>query len=514
MYKDDYLISDPYADWVHSERERLQELYFNALLQLAEMEAEDGDYSAAIAACRQILARDEVRENVYQALMRYQAESGDSASALLTYERCRTLLAEELGADPSPLTQILHQRILNGDIEMPPADALTHHVRISHLAPIHPRPAALRTVIPQLVFMPTVDIDFSGVFVGRERETAVLEAYLAAALAGSGGLHVLAGEAGVGKTRLATTILRQAADAGATVLSATCQALTQQLPFAPLAESLGRYLHKLPDEALTALPSASLSLLAPVIPSLQDRLPDLPRATVDSAFGAEDNRQRLIDGMVAFLGALAQHRPLVLFIDDLHWSDHDTLTVLSRLSQRIADWPLMVLLAFRTDDLSENEGLVTLLHALNRVERNDTISVSRLNQDQVLRLIHSLTGQQDARSIEFAAFLYQATQGNALFLTEALRDLLERQSGASTSGADLSHLMDVWSSEHRQRLALWRNRRVQEVIWERVDRLPADAQEVLQVGSIIGRAFSLELLEAASPKDPLAGLQTLLDRNS
>ena len=100
LYKDDYLISDPYADWIQNERERLQELYFNALLQMAEIQAAIGNYPAAIAHCRQILARDEVRETAYQSLMRYQAESGDSAAALLTYERCRTLLAEELGADP------------------------------------------------------------------------------------------------------------------------------------------------------------------------------------------------------------------------------------------------------------------------------------------------------------------------------------------------------------------------------------------------------------------------------
>src|SRR5690606_24691208 len=87
LYQDDYLICDPYANWVQNERERLQELYFNALLQLAELQAQSGQFVAAIAACRQILARDEVRENAYQALMRYQAESGDSAAALLTYER-------------------------------------------------------------------------------------------------------------------------------------------------------------------------------------------------------------------------------------------------------------------------------------------------------------------------------------------------------------------------------------------------------------------------------------------
>ena len=83
LYEDDYLISDPYADWLQTERERLRERFFNALLQAAERYAETGRYADAITTCRRMLARDEVRENAYQALMRYQAESGDSAGALL-----------------------------------------------------------------------------------------------------------------------------------------------------------------------------------------------------------------------------------------------------------------------------------------------------------------------------------------------------------------------------------------------------------------------------------------------
>ena len=83
LYQDDYLISDPYADWLQTERERLRERFFNALLQTADLFADSGHYADAITICRRLLARDEVRENAYQSLMRFQAESGDSAGALL-----------------------------------------------------------------------------------------------------------------------------------------------------------------------------------------------------------------------------------------------------------------------------------------------------------------------------------------------------------------------------------------------------------------------------------------------
>ncbi|MCC9077690.1 AAA family ATPase [Litorilinea aerophila] len=511
LYTDDYLMEDPYADWLQNERERLRERYFNALLQLAELDAAAGDFASAISACRRILARDDVRETAYQALMRYQALSGDSAGALLTFERCRTVLAEELGADPSPLTQQLHQQILNGEIQPAPAQLQGAALRAKEdttgedqgPAPLH---------LPQHTVFPLMDEHFTGVFVGREKERTQLESGLQAALAGTGGLFTLEGEAGVGKTRLACHLLQQAVDAGATVLSATCQALEQQLPFAPLADALGRYLHSLPDTVLHALPPASLAQLAQLIPSLQDRLPELPTRGGDTTIGADENRQRLVDGIVNFLASLARLRPLVLFLDDLHWADYDTLAVLSRLSQRVDQLPLLVLLAYRTDDLAENEALITLLHALRRTRPNRLLPLTGLSLEQVRRMVYMLTGAEEPRSTALADWLYAATQGNALFVTEALRDLMERFPGQPTEERTWRVLVENWSQEYEQLLSLRRNQRIQELILERIQRLPPAAREVLQLAAAIGRDFSVELLEAAAPQDPMAGLATLLER--
>ena len=116
FYRDDYLVSDPYADWASARRNQLRERYFTGLLQLAEMRSLGGDYAEAISSSTPVYRRTMVSAETPTAIMRYQAESGDSASALLTYERCRAILADELGADPSPLTQQWHQRILNGEV--------------------------------------------------------------------------------------------------------------------------------------------------------------------------------------------------------------------------------------------------------------------------------------------------------------------------------------------------------------------------------------------------------------
>ncbi|MBX3012583.1 MAG: AAA family ATPase [Caldilineaceae bacterium] len=510
LYADDYLTSDPYGDWARHERERLRERYLAALLHVATLQAEQGDYTAAIAAARQVLTRDPVRESAYQALMRYQAESGDSASALLTYERCRALLAEELGADPSPLTQAWHQRILNGAVEpAQPTAALTAGVarpqRSSALA-------HTQVTLPQQVILPILDGDTGASFVGRSQALAGVTARLKAAIAGHGGLLILDGEAGVGKTRLAYHSLQWAAQAGATVLSATCQPLEQQLPFAPLADALSRYFQGLTTAMLQQLPTASLTQLAQLIPSLQDRLPTsapptYPGASYEGLPQGDDHYQRVIDSLIALLGALTKAAPIVIFLDDLQWADRDTLAVLSRLAPRLPQWPLFVLLAYRTDDLAENAELSTLLHSLRRTSQSISVTVSRLTSADVQHYIQQMTDRRAAIPMSVATTLYQVTQGNALFVTEALRAWQERELVAT-------HLPPTagQSTSDPAGLNLRGNPRVQEIILERIHRLPNVARDLLYLAAVIGRDFSLDLLEQTAHQDPMLGLEILLQR--
>lgn len=520
LYRDDYLISDPYADWAKSERERLQERYFNGLLKLADLQARQGDYTAAISACRRILARDEVRENAYQSLMRYQAESGDSAAALLTYERCRHILSEELGADPSPITQQLHQRILNGEIETAAVATLSSRpLPLNHPYNNHrPHPngslSSPDLSLPQQTLLPVVEEGFFDTLVGREAETAHLERILRTTMQGQGAVVVLAGEAGVGKTRLAYQTLQKAGDAGATVISATCQRLENQLPYASLSDGISRYLQVLPDSSLRRLPQAVLGQLVQIIPGLVDRLSDDTPGN-ESPLSPEENRQRLIDGIVAFLTGLARLRPLVFFLDDLHWADAGTLAVLSRLSRQPPQVPIFLLLAYREEDLAENDLLGTLLHALKRAPHNTTITLERLRLEDVRTLVQQLIGQEavsseqtERRFDQLAHSLYATTSGNALFLTEALKALQER----SQTAPSMAEWLDTWYQADRQLVALSRLERVQEIIRERIERLPEEALQVLQLAAVIGRDFSLDLLEVATSSDPVHGLGILLHR--
>ena len=514
LYQDDYLSSVPYADWAQAERERLRERFFNALLKLAASYARQRAFRDAIATCRRILAKDPMRENAYQALMHYQAESGDSASALLTYERCRTVLGEELGADPSPITQELHGRILNGEISVAPVEALHAVWGIQPGETNSPyTPPMVRqqmndgpAPLPQQTLLPAVDEMVHSLFVGREEEIVRLESALHRAIEGNGASVVLAGEAGVGKSRIAYQILQAAGKDRATVISATCQHLERNLPYAALVDGISRYLQLLPDSFLQRLPQSSLTQIAQVVSSLEDRL-DLAPSDTEAPLALEENRQRIVDGLVNFLARLAALRPLVLFLDDLHWADPDTLAVLSRLSTQIDQHPILLLLAYRQGDLEENQALIDLLHALHRSPFSQKLPLERLRLQDVRRLVAGWAGSTDPHSDELAATLYAYTSGNALFVTEALKAVQERSASTRTT-----ELLDIWHQADRYLERLSRRERVQEIIRERIERLPEDALQVLQIAAVIGRDFSVELLELSAVNDPINGLDTLLRR--
>lgn len=115
LYRGDYMEEDIYVDWCAAERERLREIYLEALAGMVDCHAEQGHYAGAVQVCRTALVCDPCRESFHRALMEHLVHLGRADWALAQYHSCRRILARELGVEPMPETRRLHRQILEGD---------------------------------------------------------------------------------------------------------------------------------------------------------------------------------------------------------------------------------------------------------------------------------------------------------------------------------------------------------------------------------------------------------------
>ncbi|WP_448591480.1 ATP-binding protein [Thermoflexus hugenholtzii] len=475
LYRDDLLIEEPYAEWTLTERERLRERYLEAALELAELLAEAGAPEKAISLCRRVITLDEFREPAYRALMRYQIAIGDHAGALSTYERCRHALREAFGVEPSPATQALYEALRRGELALP-------------------RPIAS---VQPLRDLPEGEGGPEEIFVGREAELERMRGIFAGWSHGSGGVGILSGEPGAGKTRLAAEAIRRFAPE-ADVLYVRGLFIERTLPFAALAESLRRFLSQLSPDRRAHLPAPALAQVARLVPSLHLLFPNLPAIPETTL---EENRHRLIDGFANLLIALADQRPLVVFVDDLHWADEATLTVIGRLARRAARHPLVLLLAYTPGEAPEGQEAAYLLEGLRREGIGSWIRVGRLPLEAIVRWLAALSEEPPGDLRELARRLYSLTEGNALFTAELLRAV------RAAEGGFRRELLERYLEGPAAISSL------RSLVLERVARLPEGAREILEIAAVIGRAFPLQWLELVGPPDPTPHLRILLERH-
>ncbi|HXF69287.1 MAG TPA: AAA family ATPase [Thermoflexus sp.] len=474
LYRDDLLIEDPYAEWALAERERLRERFIEAALDLAELLAGAGTPEKAIPLCRRVLMLDEFREPAYRALMRYQIAVGDIAGALSTYERCRQVLREAFGVEPSPPTRALYEALLRGELQ----------------------PARLGAPRP-VQDLPIPEGRAGEIFVGREGELERLQEVFGGFPKGHGGVAILIGEPGAGKTRLAVEAIRRFAP-DADVLHVRGLFIERTLPFSCLAEGLRRLLSQLPEDRRRRLPTFALAQVARLIPSLHliySNLPSVPETT------PEENRHRLVDSFSNLIITLADQHPLVVFADDLHWADEATLTVVGRLARRASRHSLVLLLVHTPEEEPEGREVSHLLETLRREGIGRWIRVGRLPVEAITRWLAQWSGEPPERLKDLAHRLYSLTEGNALFTAELLRAALGM--GEPFRRETLERYLEGPAAISSLRA----------LIADRIARLPEQAREILEIAAVIGRAFPVQWLELVGPPDPEPYLRILLDRH-
>jgi DNA-binding CsgD family transcriptional regulator/tetratricopeptide (TPR) repeat protein len=244
-------------------------------------------------------------------------------------------------------------------------------------------------------------------FVGRSGELAELEAALRDAAERRPSLALIAGESGVGKSRLVQELIRRVGEDGAFVLSGDCVDLGEgELPYAPLVAAL-RPLLRDEHPALEALPTPLWSALGVVLPGMRER-----------AAQTDASQASVFEALLALLEALGKERPVLLAIEDIHWADSSTRAFLSFLSRTICRERLMLVATYRSDELHRRHPLRPLLGELARDPSARLIDLPPFTREELADQLEGiLAGTPDPGLVER---VWARSEGNALFAEEIL----------------------------------------------------------------------------------------------
>ena len=436
------LAEEPYATWADPAREQLRRLLRRARLTAAEAALAIGEASSAARYAEAAVTADPLDETACRRYMSASAAAGEPARALVAYEALRERLAEELGADPSPQTQELHQAILRQQ-DRDRADR-------------HPAPA--RSVHPDRSVRPGRSVRpdrHRRVLAGRDREAGALREAWDRAVAGGSGLVMIIGEAGIGKTALAEDLAADADTDGATVLRTRCYEAERSLFLQPITEAIAPLVSRMSASTLRQLLGENAPAVAALLPEAAALLGPPP-----SWHGSPDmERRRSFQAVTAFLAGLADRSPVLLVVDDLQYAGHSTVEFLHYLGRQVSGSRLLTVVTVRAEHDAEIGS--ALAPTASRVE------VGPLGAAAVEQLA------TQAGQAALAGPILQRTQGHTLFVVEVLRALAGGDTGVPES--------------------------LRSAVQARVRQTGAAAESLLRAASVLGAAIDpltlAELLE-------------------
>ena len=308
-------------------------------------------------------------------------------------------------------------------------------------------------------------------FIGRRRELGLLVEAVERGTGGDAVVALVGGDAGIGKSRLVEEVAAHARQRGCLVLEGGCVSLGngEGLPFAPIVEALRR----LPG----LIAAGSLDGIADISELRSGETTDLGRLLPElgATGGAEPDvfdrpawvQARIFEGLLALLRAIGERVPVVLVVEDLHWSDSSTRDVLSFLARNARTERLAVVGTYRTDELNRRHPLRPWLSEMERLTRVVRIEIPKFGRTELDGQISAILGHRP--SVTLLEAIERRAEGNPFFVEELLA------SGAGTPGDTLPPTL-------------------RDVLMARVTALSEDAQRVLGVAAVAGRTVEADLL--------------------
>lgn len=331
------------------------------------------------------------------------------------------------------------------------------------------------------------------ILIGRDAPLSAGYHSLDRAAAAHGGTLLISGEAGIGKSRFVRAVIERARALGFLTLQGACFEADRAHPYAPVLDLV---------HAVSATASPALAAhyfqpaggeLAALFPELRALFPDAPvRASVDP----EDDRRRLFRSFTEAIHALGRVQPLMLVIEDVHWSDDATLDLVLHLARGIATHPVAVVLTFRSDEIGAR--LARLLADLDRARCASEIALRPLGARDVSAMMQSIFGEGTAFASHFVDTLHGLTEGNPFFIEEMLKALLVT--------GDLVREGAAWRARALEQVRVPRT--ATEAVGRRLSVLSEEARRVASIAAVAGRRFDFTLLQALTQHDET----TLLSR--
>jgi eukaryotic-like serine/threonine-protein kinase len=451
-----------YEPFAQREAARLDDLRLAALEALIEAKLALGAHADVVGQLETLISEHPYRERLRALLMLALYRCDRQADALQAYQNARLALVEELGIEPGERLRELEKAILVQDPKL-------------HLTAERPAAAEPAARAPR------------GAFVGRERELAGLVDALDDAFAGRGRVVLLAGEPGIGKSRLAEELAAEARARGARVLVGRCWEAGGAPAYWPWVQALRGYVREAEPEGLRAQLGDGAADVGQLLPELRTLLPDIAEGSVPQSEGA---RFRLFDATSSFMVNAAQVSPLVMVLDDLHAADEPSLLLLQFVARELGESRLMVVGAYRDLDPALADPLRATVTELTREQVTRKLELTGLGEAEVARFLELAAPGAPAAGL--APAVHAETEGNPLFVGEIVRLLATEHRLDEPATAPLAIPQSV-----------------REVIGRRLRHLSYECNELLVLASVLGREFDLDALSHISGLERDAILELL-----